>query len=64
MVVNVGMPHTEIGWESVQMEDTGLITDEGCECLSTADFSIRIGPLHASTYIGPQHAIARSDRLC
>jgi len=42
MVVNVDMPHTEIGWGSVHMEDTVVITDDGCERLSTADFSIRV----------------------
>jgi Xaa-Pro dipeptidase len=44
MVVNVDMPHTEIGWGSVHMEDTVLITEDGCERLSAADFSIRIAP--------------------
>jgi Xaa-Pro dipeptidase len=42
MVVNVDMPHTEIGWGSVHMEDTVVITDDGCERLTTADFSMRI----------------------
>jgi Xaa-Pro dipeptidase len=42
MVVNVDMPHTEIGWGSVHMEDTVVITEDGCERLSTADFSIRV----------------------
>jgi Xaa-Pro aminopeptidase len=42
MVVNVDMPHTEIGWGSVHMEDTVIITDDGCERLSTADFSLRV----------------------
>jgi len=44
MIVNVDMPHTEIGWGSVHMEDTVLITDDGCERLSSADFSIRVIP--------------------
>jgi len=44
MIVNVDMPHTEIGWGSVHMEDTVLITDDGCERLSSADFSIRVVP--------------------
>ena len=44
MVVNVDMQHTEIGWGSVHMEDTVLITDDGCERLSETDFSIRIAP--------------------
>lgn len=41
MVVNVDMPHTEIGWGSVHMEDTVVITDDGCERLATADFGLR-----------------------
>jgi Xaa-Pro dipeptidase len=42
MVVNVDMPHTEIGWGSVHMEDTVVIKADGCERLSTADFGIRV----------------------
>jgi Xaa-Pro aminopeptidase len=42
MIVNVDMPHTEIGWGSLHMEDTVLITTYGHERLSEADFSIRI----------------------
>lgn len=42
MVVNVDMPHTEIGWGSVHMEDTVHITPDGCERLGTADFSLRV----------------------
>jgi Xaa-Pro aminopeptidase len=42
MVVNVDMPHSEIGWGSVHMEDTVCITVGGCERLGTADFSLRI----------------------
>lgn len=37
MVVNVDLPHTEIGWGSVHMEDTVRITADGCERLGTAD---------------------------
>jgi len=36
------MPHTEIGWGSVHMEDTVRITADGCERLGVADFSLRI----------------------
>lgn len=42
MVINVDMPHTEIGWGSVHMEDTVRITADGCERLGVADFSLRI----------------------
>lgn len=42
MVINVDMPHTEIGWGSVHMEDTVRITADGCERLGTADYSLRI----------------------
>ena len=41
MVINVDMPHTEIGWGSVHIEDTVRITATGCELLTTADLSIR-----------------------
>ena len=41
MVINVDMPHTEIGWGSVHIEDTVRITASGCELLTTADLSIR-----------------------
>jgi Xaa-Pro dipeptidase len=41
MVVNVDMPHTEIGWGSVHMEDTVVITDNGCKRLAEADFNLR-----------------------
>ncbi len=42
MVVNVDLPHTEIGWGSVHMEDTVVITEDGFDRLSTADFSMRV----------------------
>lgn len=42
MIVNVDMPHTEIGWGSLHMEDTVLITTWGHERLSRSDFGIRI----------------------
>lgn len=44
MVVNVDLPHTEIGWGSVHMEDSVLITASGCERLGTADFRMRVNP--------------------
>ncbi len=42
MVVNVDMPHTEIGWGSVHMEDTVVITQDGCERLTTGDVGMCI----------------------
>jgi len=42
MVVNVDMPHTEIGWGSVHMEDTVQITTDGCRRLGLADFGLRV----------------------
>jgi Xaa-Pro aminopeptidase len=42
MVVNVDMPHTEIGWGSVHMEDTVVITNDGCDRLVKADFNMRV----------------------
>jgi Xaa-Pro aminopeptidase len=42
MVINVDMPHTEIGWGSVHMEDTVRITADGCERLGTADYALQV----------------------
>lgn len=42
MVVNVDMPHTEIGWGSVHMEDTVQITANGCRRLGVADLTLRV----------------------
>ncbi len=36
MVINVDMPYTEIGWGSVHLEDTVLVTADGHELLTTA----------------------------
>ena len=44
MVVNIDMPHTEIGWGSVHMEDTVQITADGFRRLGVADFSLRVAP--------------------
>ncbi len=41
MVINVDLPHTEIGWGSVHMEDTVVITRDAFERLGVADFSLR-----------------------
>lgn len=42
MVINIDMPHTEIGWGSVHMEDTLQVTAAGCRRLGTADLSLRV----------------------
>jgi Xaa-Pro aminopeptidase len=42
MVINIDMPHTEIGWGSVHMEDTVQVTVDGCRRLGTADLSLRV----------------------
>jgi Xaa-Pro aminopeptidase len=42
MVINVDLPHTEIGWGSVHMEDTVRITATGCERLGTANYDLQI----------------------
>jgi Xaa-Pro aminopeptidase len=42
MVVNIDMPHTEVGWGSIHMEDTVRITTYGYERLSKTDLRIRV----------------------
>jgi len=42
MVVNVDLPHTEIAWGSVHMEDTVAITSDGFKRLSQASFDMII----------------------
>lgn len=42
MIVNIDMPHSEIGWGSLHMEDTVRITTYGYERLSETDMSIRV----------------------
>lgn len=44
MVINVDMPHTEIGWGSVHIEDTIRIRPEGCEFLTSNDLKLRVIP--------------------
>ena len=42
MVVNVDMPFTEIGWGSVHIEDTVVITKDGCDPLTSLDLALRV----------------------
>ena len=44
MVINVDMPYTEIGWGSLHLEDTALITADGHELLTTAGLDLRCVP--------------------
>lgn len=42
MVLNVDMPHTEIGWGSMHTEDTLRITTHGWEPLTSLDMGLRV----------------------
>jgi Xaa-Pro dipeptidase len=42
MVVNIDMPFTEIGWGSVHIEDTVVITAQGYEPLTSLDLRMRV----------------------
>jgi Xaa-Pro aminopeptidase len=44
MVINVDMPYTEIGWGSLHLEDTVLVTADGHQLLTTADLDLRCVP--------------------
>ena len=44
MVVNVDMPFTEIGWGSVHIEDTVVITPQGCDPLTSLDLRLQVVP--------------------
>ena len=54
MVVNIDMPHTEIGWGSVHMADSVLITTYGFERLSTTDMRIRVAGDPADASLRPR----------
>jgi Xaa-Pro aminopeptidase len=49
MIINIDMPHTEIGWGSVHMEDTLHVVPDGCRRLGTADLSLRVGAATGTT---------------
>ena len=40
MVINVDMPFIEVGWGSVHLEDTLLITADGCEPLTSMQMDV------------------------
>jgi hypothetical protein len=40
MVINVDMPHLEIGWGAVHIEDTARVTGDGCEPLTSMDAAL------------------------
>ena len=42
MVLNVDMPHTEIGWGSIHLEDTVRVTANGCEALTAWPTELRV----------------------
>jgi len=44
MVINVDMPYTEIGWGSLHLEDTVLVTADGHELLTTVGLDLRCVP--------------------
>ncbi len=46
MVLNVDMPHTEIGWGSIHLEDTVRVTADGCEPLTSYPTELRTIPAH------------------
>jgi len=45
MVINVDMPYTEIGWGSLHIEDTVLVTQDGHELLTSAGLDLRCVPV-------------------
>ena len=44
MVLNVDLPHIEIGWGAVHIEDTVRVTADGCEALTSMETALRILP--------------------
>ncbi len=44
MVLNVDLPHIEIGWGAIHIEDTVRVTKDGCEALTSMDTALRILP--------------------
>jgi Xaa-Pro aminopeptidase len=44
MVLNVDLPHIEIGWGAVHLEDTVRVTADGCEPLTSMQTALRVIP--------------------
>jgi Xaa-Pro dipeptidase len=42
MVINVDLPHIEIGWGAVHLEDTVRVTKTGCEALTSMQTDLRV----------------------
>jgi Xaa-Pro aminopeptidase len=44
MVLNVDLPHIEIGWGAIHLEDTVRVTSDGCEPLTSMQTALRVLP--------------------
>ena len=44
MVINVDLPHIEIGWGAIHLEDTVRVTKTGCEALTSMETDLRVIP--------------------
>ena len=44
MVINVDLPHIEIGWGAIHLEDTVRVTKTGCEALTSMQTDLRVMP--------------------
>jgi len=42
MVLNVDLPHIEIGWGAIHIEDTVRVTKDGCEALTSMDTALKV----------------------
>ncbi len=45
MVINVDLPHIEIGWGAIHLEDTVRVTKTGCEALTSMETDLRVLPI-------------------
>jgi Xaa-Pro aminopeptidase len=44
MVINVDLPYIEVGWGAVHLEDTLLVTRDGCEPLTSMQMDLLVSP--------------------